>query len=190
MRTDLPPSTDPRARQSEAALQACVHCGMCNAACPTYALTGSELDGPRGRIYLIKNLLEGDASSAQITLHHLDNCLTCLACVEACPSGVDYAHLLDHGRETAEQQQPRPAPHRLFRRTLAAVLTRPRLFALGLHLARLARPLRPLLPGPLRAPLDLAAPPPKPPPPAAPLPAPPNNARPPPCRPAQKSPPA
>ena len=150
MRTTLPPSTDPRMTQAASALRACVHCGMCNSSCPTYALTGSELDGPRGRIYLIKNLLEGEPASAQVTLRHLDNCLTCLACAEACPSHVDYAHLLDLGRETAEEQHPRPQTERLLRTALATMLTRPRLFAFGISLARLMRPLRAILPPPLR----------------------------------------
>lgn len=150
MRTDFPVSKDPRMNQSEEILRTCVHCGMCNAACPTYSLTGSELDGPRGRIYLIKNLLEGDAESSPIVRKHLDNCLTCLACVNACPSGVDYAHLLDHGREIVETAPPRSSTMRLFRYVLAIVLTRPKLFMFSLTVARWIAPLKACMPSLLR----------------------------------------
>ena len=150
MRTDFPISQDYRMNRSEEILRACVHCGMCNAACPTYSLTGSELDGPRGRIYLIKNLLEGDVESSPIVRKHLDNCLTCLACVNACPSGVDYAHLLDYGREVVETTPPRPLTMRLFRYALAIVLTRPKLFAFSLAIARWIAPLRAWMPSLLR----------------------------------------
>ena len=150
MRTDFPVSQDPRMNQSEEILRACVHCGMCNAACPTYSLTGSELDGPRGRIYLIKNLLEGDTESSPIVRKHLDNCLTCLACVNACPSGVDYAHLLDYGREVVETTPPRSLTMRLFRYVLAIVLTRPKLFAFSLVIARWIAPFKAWVPSLLR----------------------------------------
>lgn len=144
--------------RAEAALRACVHCGMCNAACPTYDLAGSELDGPRGRIYLIKNLLEEEEGAASVTLRHLDNCLTCLACVDVCPAGVDYAHLVEYGREVAEENAPRGWAGRWGRRGLAAVLTRPRLFAWALAAGRLARPLRGWLPGRLREMLESVPP--------------------------------
>ena len=182
MRVDLPPSNDPRMEQAASALRACVHCGMCNSACPTYALTGSELDGPRGRIYLIKNLLEGEEQSAAVVLRHLDNCLTCMACAEACPSKVDYAHLLDFGREKAEEQNPRPFWEHLLRWLLSLILTRPRLFALTIAIARLLRPLRAFLPQFVRAPLDALPPPPprlSPLPPSAPPPSPPPSPAPP-----------
>ena len=150
MRTDFPVSQDSRMNQSEEILRACVHCGMCNAACPTYSLTGSELDGPRGRIYLIKNLLEGDEESSLVVRKHLDNCLTCLACVNACPSGVDYAHLLDYGREVVETTPPRSLTMRLFRYVLAIVLTRPKIFAFSLAIARWIAPLKAWMPSLLR----------------------------------------
>ena len=158
MHTQLPGSDDPRMRQADAALRACVHCGMCNAACPTYDLAGSELDGPRGRIYLIKNLLEGEEGAASVTLRHLDNCLTCLACVNVCPAGVDYAHLVEYGREVAEEGAPRGWAARAGRRMLAAVLTRPGLFAWVLAAGRLARPLRGWVPGRLREMLESVPP--------------------------------
>ena len=97
----------PRAEEAERILRSCVHCGFCNATCPTYQLLGDELDGPRGRIYLIKQMLEGGEVTAK-TQEHLDRCLTCRNCETTCPSGVQYHNLLDIGREVAEQQVPRP----------------------------------------------------------------------------------
>jgi glycolate oxidase iron-sulfur subunit len=108
-------------------LRNCVHCGFCNATCPTYQLTGDELDGPRGRIYLIKQVLEGQSPSERTRLH-LDRCLTCRACETTCPSGVEYHHLLETGRQTLEDMLPRPPLQRGLRWLLRKVLTRPRLF--------------------------------------------------------------
>jgi glycolate oxidase iron-sulfur subunit len=129
-------------RQADAILRNCVHCGFCTATCPTYQLLGDELDGPRGRIYLIKGMLEGDAATARTQLH-LDRCLTCRACETTCPSGVQYGHLVDIGRKLAEQQVPRPLAARLLRFGLRFVLPRRALFA---ALLRLGRWLRPALP--------------------------------------------
>lgn len=132
----------PEGREADAILRKCVHCGFCTATCPTYLLLGDENDGPRGRIYLMKQALEG----APITGHtrlHLDRCLTCRACETTCPSGVSYGRLLDIGRRLVEARTARPASERLTRRVLAAVLPRRRLFALLLWLGRLARPLLP-----------------------------------------------
>jgi glycolate oxidase iron-sulfur subunit len=127
---------------AESVLRACVHCGMCNAACPTYRLTGDELDGPRGRIYLMKQALEGEAVGP-LTQHHLDRCLGCRACETACPSGVEYHRLLDVGRPLVAERARRPWRERLSRRALRHVILAPRhlwaLFALG----RLARPILP-----------------------------------------------
>jgi glycolate oxidase iron-sulfur subunit len=132
----------PQADEAQAILRSCVHCGFCNAACPTYRLLGDELDGPRGRIYLIKQLLEGEAATPD-SRRHLDRCLTCRACESACPSGVDYHRLLDIGRDIAEKSQVRPWRQRWLRRCLLAILPYSRRVA---GLAAVGRFLRPLLP--------------------------------------------
>lgn len=134
-------------RDADAILRACVHCGFCTATCPTYQLLGDELDGPRGRIYLIKQMLEG-APATRKTQLHLDRCLTCRACETTCPSGVRYGRLLDIGREHIEAQAPRSRWERLQRRAIVAVLSRRATFGPLLALGRLVRP---LLPGTLRA---------------------------------------
>lgn len=147
MQTKLSPAfaDTPEGREADRILRACVHCGFCNATCPTYQLLGDELDGPRGRIYLIKQLLEGKAASEK-TRSHLDRCLTCRACETTCPSGVEYSHLLDIGRQVLEEQLPRPLQDDLPRRLLRGVLPRPALFGAAV---RLGRALRPLLPSAL-----------------------------------------
>jgi glycolate oxidase iron-sulfur subunit len=114
-------------REAESILRSCVHCGFCNATCPTYQLLGDELDGPRGRIYLIKHLLEGEAATED-TQQHLDRCLTCRSCETTCPSGVKYNRLLDIGREIVEQRVSRPWRQRLLRRLLLWSLPYPRRF--------------------------------------------------------------
>lgn len=129
-------------REAESILRACVHCGFCNATCPTYQLLGDELDGPRGRIYQIKQVLEGVTPSAK-TQQHLDRCLTCRNCETTCPSGVQYGRLLDFGREQVEQATQRPWYTRLQRWGLQQVLPYPRRFA---ALLRTGQALRPLLP--------------------------------------------
>jgi len=139
---------------AEAILRACVHCGFCNATCPTYRLLGDELDGPRGRIYQIKQVLEGAPATA-VTQLHLDRCLTCRNCETTCPSGVEYSHLLDIGRAAVESQVRRPARARAVRWLLREGLTHHRLFALAL---RLGRAVRGLLPASLRATLRPARP--------------------------------
>lgn len=123
-------------------LRSCVHCGLCNATCPTYQLTGNELDGPRGRIYLIKNHLE-DQNDGSVGLRHLDRCLTCLACETTCPSNVRYSHLLDIGRKHMNQAINRPLASRIKRHLIARVFARPYLVRAMLALARLARPFLP-----------------------------------------------
>lgn len=137
-------------REAEAILRACVHCGFCTATCPTYQLQGDELDGPRGRIYLIKQVLEGAMPSERTQLH-LDRCLSCRNCETTCPSGVRYGRLLDIGRKVVEQRVQRPLGQRLKRVTLKELLPRPRVFAAAYRLGQAARP---LLPGALRAKLQ------------------------------------
>lgn len=136
----------PEGREADSILRACVHCGFCTATCPTYQLLGNELDGPRGRIYLIKQMLEGEQVSEKTRLH-LDRCLTCRACETTCPSGVRYARLADIGRDIAEQKVPRGALEGLGRLLLRKLVPYPRRFA---PLLRAGQWLRPLLPGALR----------------------------------------
>ncbi len=144
----------PEGREADAILRKCVHCGFCTATCPTYQLLGDELDGPRGRIYLIKGMLEGAAVTARTQLH-LDRCLTCRACETTCPSGVQYGHLVDIGRRLAEERVPRPLSARLLRLVLRVVLPRRALFG---ALLRLGRWLRPALPLALREKVPAAVP--------------------------------
>jgi len=132
----------PEGRQADAILRKCVHCGFCTATCPTYQLLGDELDGPRGRIYLIKGMLEGAEVTARTQLH-LDRCLTCRACETTCPSGVQYGRLVDIGRKLAEERVPRPLFARLQRMALRAVLPRRALFAALLGIGRWLRPVLP-----------------------------------------------
>ena len=152
---------DPHVAESEKILRRCVHCGFCTATCPTYVTLGNELDSPRGRIYLIKDMLEnGRAADAEVVTH-IDRCLSCLSCVTTCPSGVDYMHLVDHARVHIEKTYRRPLIDRLIRQVLASVLPYPQRFRLALSLARLGRPLSPLFRRvtalkPLAAMLDLA----------------------------------
>jgi glycolate oxidase iron-sulfur subunit len=157
VRTDFTPAQllDPDTQQSEKILRACVHCGFCTATCPTYVLLGDELDSPRGRIYLIKNMLEADGPVPAETVTHVDRCLSCLACMTTCPSGVNYMHLVDHGRRHIEEHYRRPYVERLTRRALGAVLTRPKRFRAALKAASLVRPFAALMPARLRVMLAL-----------------------------------
>jgi glycolate oxidase iron-sulfur subunit len=142
--------------ESEKILRACVHCGFCTATCPTYLLLGDELDGPRGRIYLIKDMLEGGKPASATVVKHIDRCLSCLSCMTTCPSGVNYMHLVDHGRRHIAETYHRPLGDRLLRGMLTAMLPNRRLFAWSLLFARLARPFARILPGRLSAMLSLA----------------------------------
>ena len=132
----------PEGREADAILRKCVHCGFCTATCPTYQLLGDELDGPRGRIYLIKRVLEG-AEVTQKTQLHLDRCLTCRSCETTCPSGVEYGRLVDIGRRIVEDRVPRPWWQRAQRAALTGVLPRPSLFAPLLGLGQMAKPFLP-----------------------------------------------
>ncbi|MEQ8164604.1 MAG: glycolate oxidase subunit GlcF [Alphaproteobacteria bacterium] len=127
---------DPVYREADAILRSCVHCGFCLSTCPTYVLTGDELDSPRGRIYLIKDMLERDVAPEDATVTHIDRCLSCLSCMTTCPSSVDYMHLADIARARIAARYKRPPVDRLFRGVLARVLPSPRLFALAIGLGR------------------------------------------------------
>ncbi len=143
MQTQLAPEFQdtPEGREAEAILRKCVHCGFCTATCPTYQLLGDELDGPRGRIYLMKQVLEGAAPTRKTQLH-LDRCLTCRNCESTCPSGVQYGHLIDIGRKIVDAKVPRPAPERALRWALKEGLPSP-LFGPAMKLGQLVRPLMP-----------------------------------------------
>ncbi|WP_292089702.1 4Fe-4S dicluster domain-containing protein, partial [Mesorhizobium sp.] len=136
---------DPHVAESEKILRKCVHCGFCTATCPTYVTLGNELDSPRGRIYLIKDMLENGRPADKEIVTHIDRCLSCLACMTTCPSGVNYMHLVDHARAHIEQTYRRPLLDRLTRAMLAFVLPYPGRFRAALKLARLGRPLIGLL---------------------------------------------
>ena len=136
---------DPEVANSEKILRSCVHCGFCTATCPTYVLLGDELDSPRGRIYLIKDMLEaGRPANEEVTLH-VDRCLSCLACVTTCPSGVDYMHLVDHARAHIEKTYRRPFADRAVRAILAAILPHPGRFRAAVILSFLGRPFAPIV---------------------------------------------
>ncbi len=131
---------DPHVEEAEKILRKCVHCGFCTATCPTYVTLGNELDSPRGRIYLIKDMLENGRPADAEIVTHIDRCLSCLACMTTCPSGVHYMHLVDHARAHIEKTYRRPLINRLTRGILAAVLPYPARFRAALTLARIGRP--------------------------------------------------
>ncbi len=163
MQTSFSPDqlADPHVAFSESILRRCVHCGFCTATCPTYVTLGNELDSPRGRIYLIKDMLENGRPADAEVVKHIDRCLSCLACTTTCPSGVDYMHLVDHARAHIEETYRRPLIDRMIRALLVAVLPYPARFRVALTLAGLGKPFAPLLKKievlrPLGAMLDLA----------------------------------
>jgi glycolate oxidase iron-sulfur subunit len=147
---------DPDIAAADRILRTCVHCGFCTATCPTYVIAGDENDSPRGRIYLIKNMLENDEPADAIVTKHVDRCLTCLSCMTTCPSGVDYMHLVDNARVRIEEQYRRPLFDRLLRGALANILPRPKLFRAALMMGGIARKigLSSLFTGRLRALFD------------------------------------
>ncbi|OOY22805.1 2-hydroxy-acid oxidase [Thioclava sediminum] len=148
MQTNFSPEQlkDPGVARSNEILRACVHCGFCTATCPSYQVLGDELDSPRGRIYLIKDMLENDRPADEKTVKHLDRCLSCLACMTTCPSGVHYMHLIDHARAHVEKTYKRPMMDRLLRWTLAKIVPYPGRFRLAMGGAKLAKPFAGLLP--------------------------------------------
>jgi glycolate oxidase iron-sulfur subunit len=148
MQTTFTPDqlNDPATAEANKILRTCVHCGFCTATCPTYQVLGDELDSPRGRIYLIKDMLEAGRPADAKTVKHIDRCLSCLACVTTCPSGVDYMHLVDHARAHIEATYRRPLMDRLLRGVLARVLPYPGRFRIALAGAKLARPFARLMP--------------------------------------------
>ncbi len=138
---------DPDTAVANQVLRSCVHCGLCTATCPTFQLLGDELDSPRGRIYLIKDMLETNRPATEEVVRHVDRCLSCLSCMTTCPSDVHYMHLVDHARAYIERTYRRPLPERLIRTALGWILPRPGVFRLALTGARLAGPLARLIPG-------------------------------------------
>jgi glycolate oxidase iron-sulfur subunit len=135
---------DPDVAEAEKILRSCVHCGFCNATCPTYVLDGNELDSPRGRIYLIKDMLENDRPATADVVEHVDRCLSCLACMTTCPSGVHYMHLVDHARVHIESTYTRPLGERLMRSILAWLMPYPDRFRLAIAAALVGKPFAPL----------------------------------------------
>ena len=142
---------DPKIREADDILRKCVHCGFCTATCPTFVITGDERDSPRGRIWMMRELLESPDSISADTGHHIDRCLGCLSCMTTCPSGVDYAHLVEIGREKLDELVPRPLGDRLLRRLLAATIPHAARFHALLWLARVGRPFVPFMPAQMRA---------------------------------------
>lgn len=158
MRTEFTPEqlTDPTIQRSNKILRSCVHCGFCTATCPTYKVLGDELDSPRGRIYLIKDMLETGRPADETTVKHIDRCLSCLACMTTCPSGVNYMHLVDHAREYIEHTYRRPIFERVLRWTLAKILPYPKRFRMAMLGAKIGRPFAKLMPDPrIKAMMDM-----------------------------------
>ena len=141
---------DKNIKSSEKIFRKCVHCGMCNATCPTYELLGNELDGPRGRIYLIKDMLENNKPANKETVKHIDRCLSCYSCMTTCPSGVNYMHLIDHGRNHIERTYKRPFIERLMRNFLSKVLSKPINFKIVAFFTQFIKPLNFFFPKKIR----------------------------------------
>jgi len=148
---DITQLAKPEIAEAERVLRKCVHCGFCLATCPTYKLLGDERDSPRGRIYMIKDMLESGRAADTATVRHIDRCLSCLSCMTTCPSGVDYMHLVDHARSHIAETYRRPALKRLLNRMLGFLLPRPNLFRLAIIAARGPGILGQFLPGPIGA---------------------------------------
>ena len=132
-------------QSTEKILRKCVHCGFCNATCPTYQLLGDELDGPRGRIYLIKDMIENNKPANEKIVKHIDRCLSCYSCMTTCPSGVNYMHLVDHGRSHIEKTYQRPFKEKFLRNFLSLTLSKSTNFRIVSYLVLLVKPFRFLL---------------------------------------------
>ncbi|PCI86907.1 MAG: glycolate oxidase iron-sulfur subunit [Hyphomicrobiales bacterium] len=158
MQTNFTPEQlkDTSIAMSNKILRSCVHCGFCTATCPTYQVLGDELDSPRGRIYLIKDMLENNRVPDEKTVKHIDRCLSCLACMTTCPSGVHYMHLIDHAREYIEQKYQRRWDDKLIRWMLALILPHPNRFRLAMFGANIAKPFAKILPKKLRSMVEFA----------------------------------
>ena len=142
-------------KSSEQILRKCVHCGMCNTTCPTFALLGDELDGPRGRIYLIQDMLENERKPSANVVKHIDRCLSCYSCMTTCPSNVNYMHIIDHGRKYIEKNYQRPFFDRLIRDALSIILPNEKLFRIMSYLARIGRPFQFFLPSKIKNMMNL-----------------------------------
>ncbi len=147
---------DPKIQRANEILRSCVHCGFCTATCPTYQILGDELDSPRGRIYLIKDMLENNRVPDEKTVKHVDRCLSCLACMTTCPSGVHYMHLVDQAREYIEENYKRPLFDRVMRAVLAQILPYEKRFRLAMRGAQLSKPLAPMMPAKIRNMVEFA----------------------------------
>ena len=142
-------------KTSETIIRKCVHCGMCNATCPTHQLLGDELDGPRGRIYLIKDMLENNRKPSAKVVKHIDRCLSCYSCMTTCPAGVNYMHIIDHGKKYIEKNFKRPFFDRITRNFLSVVLPNVKIFKISSILVKISKPFKFLLPGKIKDMLDL-----------------------------------
>ena len=143
-------------KSTEKILRKCVHCGMCNATCPTFNLLGDELDGPRGRIYLIKEMIEKKKTPTKKVVSHIDKCLSCYSCMTTCPSGVNYMHLIDHGRNYVEKNYKRPFYQRVFRDFLSKTLPKPKIFKFLIFFSKIGQIFKFILPNNLKSMLDVA----------------------------------
>ena len=157
MRTDFTKKQlfDSSTKSSEKIIRKCVHCGMCNATCPTYGISGDELEGPRGRIYLIKDMLEKNKPANKKIAKHIDSCLSCYSCMTTCPSGVNYMHLIDHGRNHVEATYKRPLLDRLMRNVLSYTLPKPNIFLIFVILTKIIKPFNFLFPSFIKNSLNL-----------------------------------
>ena len=142
-------------QSSEKIFKKCVHCGMCNATCPTYGILGDELDGPRGRIYLIKDMLENNKKPTEKVVKHIDRCLSCYSCMTTCPAGVNYMHLIDHGKKYIEKNYERSTFDKLIRYFLSITLPNTKVFRLSSFLVKLSKPFKFLMPSRIKDMIDL-----------------------------------